>query len=90
MCDKKACATQELFRQFYRLMPLAAKPMLGFAVPGKERQDSVFNGFEVAPVVTRPCHIAPIRALFWAPRPLFLALARWGLMERPSEQRRMQ
>ncbi len=41
------CNTQEVFREFYDRLP--EKPPLKFAQPGRERQDSVFNGFEVGP-----------------------------------------
>jgi hypothetical protein len=43
---------QELFRQFHRLLPVVTKPALSFAEPGKERQDSVFNGFQVSALPT--------------------------------------
>ena len=36
---------QEVFREYYRLLP--EKPPLKFAEPGAERQDSVYNGFQV-------------------------------------------
>lgn len=42
-----AALLQELFRKHYSMLPLAKKPALSFAEPGKERQDSVFNGFNV-------------------------------------------
>ena len=40
---------QDLFREYYEKLPV--KPHLVFTEPGKERQDSVYNGFAVsAPV----------------------------------------
>ena len=39
------CKSQEVFQEFYDRLP--QKLPLKFAQPGAERQDSVFNGFEV-------------------------------------------
>ena len=36
---------QELFQSYYDRLPV--KPLLVFVEPGKERQDSVYNGFAV-------------------------------------------
>ena len=36
---------QEMFQEYYKLLP--KKPPLKFAEPGAERQDSVYNGFQV-------------------------------------------
>lgn len=44
----RRCKSQEVFQDFYDR--LREKPPLKFAQPGAERQDSVFNGFEVGPV----------------------------------------
>ncbi|CAK0783769.1 hypothetical protein CVIRNUC_006969 [Coccomyxa viridis] len=43
VCDP---SYQEVFREYYRLLP--EKPPLKFAEPGAERQDSVYNGFQVS------------------------------------------
>ena len=37
--------SQELFQKYYDRLPV--KPRLIFTEPGKERQDSVYNGFAV-------------------------------------------
>ena len=44
---RMAALLQELFRKHLAMLPSAKKPVLRFAEPGKERQDSVFNGFNV-------------------------------------------
>ena len=44
-CHRRACLVQEVFQEYYRLLP--EKPPLKFAQPGAERQDSVYNGFQV-------------------------------------------
>jgi 2-C-methyl-D-erythritol 4-phosphate cytidylyltransferase len=44
MCISVA-GVQEAFQKYYDDLP--AKPPLRFAEPGKERQDSVYNGFVV-------------------------------------------
>ena len=41
------CQPQEVFQEFYDQLP--EQLPLKFAQPGAERQDSVFNGFEVGP-----------------------------------------
>lgn len=48
MCKERSrmfCSAQEVFQEYYRLLP--EKPPLKFAQPGAERQDSVYNGFQV-------------------------------------------
>ena len=42
LCD--ACCCRDVFQQCYNRLP--RKLPLKFALPGAERQDSVFNGFQ--------------------------------------------
>ena len=52
-------ACRQLFADAMGGLPSGDRKPLSFAQPGKERQDSVFNGFQVAATTSRSSALVP-------------------------------